>query len=379
MEVLGRVSSGMAHDFNNFLTTVNVYAELMLQGLPGESPLRDHAAQIQETTRHASALTQQLLALSRREEAETLVIDLNEALAEFAATARHLLSEEIEIDLRLHDRASPVRADPDQLARVLMNLVLNARDAMPEGGRLLLETSLRRREDLPVGCAGSPGQAEYVLLAVTDTGVGMDGETLRHAFEPFFTTKPEGQGTGLGLSIVYGILEQGGGHVHVSSEPGKGTRFELYWPRSEAASAQPAATGALPPPAASGEASPRILLVEDRADLRRALSGLLRAEGYQVAEAADGDEALRLAAAAAAPFALALSDVAMPKMGGLELARRLYRVHPGTPVLLMSGQPVDPVASREPLPEGIAFLAKPFHAHELAARIRSVLDARPAA
>ena len=374
MDVLGRVSSGMAHDFNNFLTTVGVYAELVLQGLPPESPLRDHATQIQETTRHASALTQQLLALSRRDEAETLAIDLNEAVAEFSAMIRHVLPEEIEVELRLRERASCVRADPDQLARVLMNLVLNARDAMPEGGRLLLETALRRRDELPADLAADPAHAEYVLLAVADTGVGMDEETLSHAFEPFFTTKRESQGTGLGLSIVYGILEQAEGHVHVSSEPGKGTRFELFWPRCETPVERSSAPTAPSPGAVPlGEPLARILLVEDRGDLRRALAGLLAGEGYDVVQAAGGDEALALAATASRPFDLVVSDVVMPGVGGLELARRLDRAQPGARVLLTSGQVTDLPSDGEPLPEGVVFLPKPFAPRALVERIRGLL------
>jgi signal transduction histidine kinase/CheY-like chemotaxis protein len=374
MDVLGRVSSGMAHDFNNFLTTVGVYAELVLKGLPPASPLREHALQIQETTRHASALTQQLLVLSRRDGSEAAVIDLNEAVAELSAMVRHVLPEEIEVDLRLRERASFVRADPDQLARVLMNLVLNARDAMPAGGRLLLETSVRRREELPAEFAAGSSHPEYVLLGVTDTGVGMDEETLRHAFEPFFTTKTEGQGTGLGLSIVYGIVEQAGGHVHVSSEPGKGTRFELFWPRCEEP-VEPSAVAAPAPgaPAASGKL-PRILLVEDRADLRRALAEFLSGEGYDVAEAGSGEEGLDLAGTAQRPFDVAVSDVVMPGMGGLELARRLERVQPGIRLLLTSGQASDLPSDGAPLPEGLLFLPKPFGPRELARRIRALLE-----
>jgi CheY-like chemotaxis protein len=374
MDVLGRVSSGMAHDFNNFLTTVGVYAELVLKGLPPDSPLREHAVQIQETTRHASALTQQLLALSRRGDSETVVIDLNEAVAELSAMVRHVLPEEIEVDLRLRERASFVRADPDQLARVLMNLVLNARDAMPAGGRLLLETSVRRREELPAELTTGPSPPEFVLLAVTDTGVGMDEETLRHAFEPFFTTKPEGKGTGLGLSIVYGIVEQAGGHVQVSSEPGKGTRLELFWPRCEAPVAPSIAAAPAPgAPEASGKL-PRVLLVEDRADLRRALAEFLSDEGYDVAEAASGEEALDLAGTTQRPFDVAVSDVVMPGMGGLELVRRLAREQPGIRLLLMSAQATDLPSDGQPLPEGVEFLPKPFGPRDLARRIRELLE-----
>jgi len=373
MEVLGRIAGGLAHDFNNLLTTVNVYAELVIDGLEPHSSVRGDAEQIQKTTRQASSLTQQLLAFSRGN-SEQRVIDMNEAVLEASQMLRRILPEKTVFDYRLADRTACVRAGPDQLGRVLMNLILNARDAMPDGGSLHVEVAIRD-EDLPEALDAEAG-AEYVVLTVTDTGRGMDEETLSRAFDPFFTRRPDGEGTGLGLSIVYGIVEQAGGHVRAESEVGRGTRFEVYWP-FEAATVGAPASQRQPLPQNPG--AERILLVEDEAALRTVLVRVLRENGYEVVGAVDGEAALAELEDPAVRFDLVLSDLVMPRMNGYELADRLRRWHPETKVLLMSAQSNHAsLGGREP-PPGVDLLAKPFELRDLALRVRSVLEAPPRA
>ena len=373
MEVLGRIAGGLAHDFNNLLTTVNVYAELVIDGLEPHSNVRGDAEQIQKTTRQASALTQQLLAFSRGN-VEQRVIDMNDAVLEVSQMLRRILPEKTVFEYRLADRAANVRAGPDQLGRVLMNLILNARDAMPDGGSLCVEVAIRD-EDLPEALGAEAG-AEYVVLSVTDTGHGMDEETLARAFDPFFTRRPKGEGTGLGLSIVYGIVEQADGHVRAESEVGRGTRFEVYWPLEDAAAG---ALAAEPEPLSQQESAERILLVEDEEALRAVLVRVLRENGYEVVGTADGEAALAELEDPAARFDLVLSDLVMPRMNGYELADRLRQWHPETKVLLMSAESNHvSLGGREP-PPGVDLLAKPFELRELAVRVRRVLEGPPRA
>ena len=371
MEALGRMAGGLAHDFNNLFTTIGVYAEFLLRGLPAESGLRAEAQQIQRTTRQASALTRQLLTLSRRGYVETADLDLNEVVAEVIPVLERILGEDVELSCRLSERSAPLRANRSQLEQVLLNLVLNARDALPRGGTLQIETWSCRRADLPFAELDSQTpSAEYVALAVTDDGEGMDEDTRARAFEPFFTTKGGDRGTGLGLSIVYGIVRQSDGQVRLLSAPGKGTRFEFYWPRAEGGEPR-AASPELSAPARGHDE--RVLLVEDQEELREALLRVLREAGYHVEAAADGAAALDLALEPGAEFDLVVSDVVMPRMSGLDLAEHLAAAKPRTKVLLISGHMSHPSLRDREVPSGVALLAKPFEPVELTAKVRELL------
>ena len=371
MEALGRLAGGVAHDFNNLLTTIQLYADLLAEGLPAGSPLQDEVRRIEKAGRQAAELTQQLLAFSRRGEVQTEVLDLAAAVAESASMLRHLLGEDVELVCKLGNEPACVRANASELQQVLVNLALNARDAMPSGGRFTLEVSGVQRGEL--GTRGLPDtftQDEYVRLCASDTGVGMDAETRARAFDPFFTRKEVRKGTGLGLSIVYGIVTGGGGHLRLLSDPGEGARFELLWPRTrEAPAARSAPDGYRRAP--KGRES--ILLVEDEPDLRHALGQMLRGSGYRVTEAEDGEAALSLASLPEMELDLVLTDLVMPRMSGLELVDRLAALRPDLRVLLVSGHLNHPSLRDRRLREGTALLRKPFEADELTAKLREIL------
>ncbi|HEX8394411.1 MAG TPA: PAS domain S-box protein [Longimicrobium sp.] len=366
LEAVGRLAGGVAHDFNNLLMAILTHVYALQHGPALDEGARESAGEIQRAAERAAELTRQLLAFSRRQVLEPEVLDLNGVVAGVERMARRLVGEDVEVQLRVDPRLPAVRADRGQLEQAVMNLMVNARDAMPNGGRLVVET-----ESVRVG-AGVAGlsRGEYALLTVSDNGHGMDAEVRERIFEPFFTTKEVGRGTGLGLSTVYGIVQQSGGAVFVDSQPGEGTRFRLYFPAT-AGVPERAAPHPLPEPDGGGET---LLLVEDEEQLRAPLSRSLRERGYVVLEAADGREALEVAAGHPGAIDLLLSDVVMPRMGGVELARKLARERPGKPVLLMSGH------ASGPPPPGLvaAVLQKPVPPDELARRIRAVLDGREA-
>jgi signal transduction histidine kinase len=371
MEALGQLAGGVAHDFNNLLTTIQLYADLLIEGLPPDSPLLEEVERIQRAGNQAAELTQQLLAFSRRSEIHAEVLDLNEVVAESASMLRHLLGEDVELVCLLGPEPACVRSNAGELQQVLVNLALNARDAMPGGGRFTLELGALARAELRArGLPESLAADEYVLLAAGDTGVGMDAETRARVFDPFFTRKDVRKGTGLGLSIVYGIVSRAGGHVRVLSEPGKGARFELFWPRSHEAPAESGAGAARPRPRGGPES---ILLVEDDPDLRTALARTLRGSGYRVVEVEDAEAALAVAERPDAHIDLVISDVVMPKMSGLELVERLARLRPGWRVLLVSGHLNHPSLRDRALPPGVDLLQKPFESAELARRLRELL------
>jgi len=375
MEVLGRIAGGLAHDFNNLLATVNVYAELVLDGLERGTSLYADAEQIQKTTRMASVLTQQLLDLSRGS-GDLVRVDANDAILEVAQMVRGVLPDDIVFEHRLCERPLPVLAGSEQLGRVLMNLIMNARDAMPDGGRLEVAADVRS-EGLPAALDAEPG-AEYALLTVTDTGQGMDAETLSRAFDPFFTRKTGREGSGLGLSIVWGIVDQAGGHVCAESRMGHGTRFEVYWPLAvEGAAGDRLAEG----PAALGPVAGRVLLAEDEDPLRIVLARILRQAGYEVVEARDGQEALEAHEGATADgrgFDLVVSDVVMPRMDGYDLAERLRSRDPAVRILLMSGQARHPSLGDRSAPPGVEVLRKPFAVADLVTRARRIVPGPPA-
>jgi two-component system cell cycle sensor histidine kinase/response regulator CckA len=331
MEAVGQLAGGVAHDFNNLLTVINGFGDLLRDRLAPSDPMYGPVEEIRKAGERAAALTYQLLAFSRRQMLNPVLLDLNEAVADAENLLRRLIGEDVELVTVLRPALGRVQVDPGQLQQVILNLVVNARDAMPQGGRLTLETA---KVDLDAACAqqrlAQPGP--YVMLAVSDTGCGMDAETQAHIFEPFFTTKEQGKGTGLGLATVYGIIKQSGGHVWVYSEPGLGTTFKIYLPRVEAAGET---DDPVAPPAALPRGSETILLVEDEGQVRALVEGVLRNAGYTVLVASRGDAALALAAEHESHIHLLLTDVVMPGMSGRDLANHLTPAQPGMQVLYM--------------------------------------------
>jgi PAS domain S-box-containing protein len=374
MEAIGQLAGGVAHDFNNLLTAIRGFAELLADRYQPGDPALDDLAEIRKAAERATALTRQLLAFGRRQILQPTALDLNAVLTDAVQMLRRLIAEDIDLRLRLSPDLRRVIADPIQLEQVLMNLVVNARDAMPDGGTLTIETtnvlldaSYARRQGITAAVTGP-----YALLQVTDSGIGMDSETQKRIFEPFFTTKSPGKGTGLGLATVYGIIKQSGGFVWVYSEVGAGTTFKVYWPSIEAPGHERTE------PSAISDTSPRgtetVLLVEDEESVRRLGRTLLERCGYRVLQAPDAATAETMAASEAGPIDLLLTDVVMPGASGPELFSRLSRVRPQMKVLYMSGYADDAIVHRGVLDPGVAFLQKPFSALTLTRKVREVLD-----
>jgi PAS domain S-box-containing protein len=374
LESVGRLAGGVAHDFNNLLTVINGYSDFLLKRLKPPDPLRSYANEIREAGERAASLTKQLLAFSRKQIIEPRVLDLNTTIRQSARMLQRLIGEDLVLKIDLLDGLGQVLADPDQVHQVLMNLVVNARDAMPDGGRLDIETTnidLSGESIAAFHDGASPGH--YVLMTVTDTGHGMD-ETIRlQVFEPFFTTKEVGKGTGLGLSTAYGIIRQSGGWIDVSSEVGIGTSFKVYLPRIDACAVPQEIRIGIP----TGGGSETVLLAEDQEAVRSLARIALTEFGYKVIEASDGDGAMSLAGAYAGEIHLLLTDVVMPGMDGRELSERLKKLRPTLKVLFMSGYTADVIAERGVIERGVAFLHKPFGPEELAQKVREVLDASP--
>jgi signal transduction histidine kinase/ActR/RegA family two-component response regulator len=373
LEAVGRLAGGIAHEFNNLLTRIRLYAGLAIEELPEGAPVLEDIGEIQKAGRQAAALTRQLLTFSRRGEVRPEVVDVDEVVENSSKMLRHLLGEKADLVFDRGDDRHLIHVDRGQLEQVLVNLLLNARDAMSLGGRVTITTSLvRAHEDRLRDLPEALGDDEYVLLEVCDSGVGMDAETRARAFDPFFTRKEVNQGTGLGLSVVYGIVNQANGHVRVLSEPEKGACFELYWPLSRDLPVAQLEAGSAPVVYRGDE---RILLVEDEVDLRAALKRLLASNGYHILDSGDPLAALRIAEASERSIDLLVTDVVMPAMSGVDLAEAVCASHPETRVLLISGHMVLDSALERALPSGVAFLAKPFEADELTAKVREVLDA----
>lgn len=368
MEAIGRLAGGVAHDFNNLLTSILSHSELLLGQLPDGSA-REDVETIRQTAERGAALTRQLLAFSRMQRVEPRLVDLNAVVLEAQRLLRRALGDPITLEISLSTIGS-VLADPGQLGQVLVNLALNARDAMPDGGTLTIAThETRVNESLAAQHSGLP-PGVYVTLTVADTGVGIPTEDQARIFEPFFTTKPTGQGTGLGLATVYGLVKQWGGYTAVESAPGSGTAFTIYLPRQEGT--QPVETGEAVRPLPRGTET--VLIVEDEATVRRSVRRLLTRHGYTVLEARHGADALRIIQDSAAPIALVLTDLVMPEMTGRELIAAL-KARPGTPkMLVMSGYEDPAVMPGDPLPAGTTFLAKPFTSEALLEAVRAVLD-----
>jgi two-component system cell cycle sensor histidine kinase/response regulator CckA len=377
MEAVGRLAGGVAHDFNNLLTVIRGYSELLLGRLGPTDAMRKDMEEVKKAADRASGLTRQLLAFSRRQFIAAKVVDLNALVANMDGMLRRLIGEDIvELCAELDSSTGAIKADPGQVEQVIMNLVVNARDAMPKGGRLTIETrNVTIGKGARLDAVGvEPGA--YVLLTVCDTGHGMDAETRSHLFEPFFTTKEKGKGTGLGLSTVYGIVKQSGGSITVESAPGRGTTFRIYFPRVE--QEIPGSAGGVETidPAHGRET---ILLVEDEPSVRGLVHETLRLHGYTVLEARHGIEALLTSARYVGPIHLLLTDVVMPQMSGPEVAEKLLIVRPGTKVLYMSGYPDHPVFDQGGVSRETGFLPKPFSPHVLAQKVREVLDGVKAA
>ncbi|MBI2528497.1 MAG: PAS domain S-box protein [Candidatus Rokubacteria bacterium] len=372
MEAVGRLAGGIAHDFNNLLTVILGRTELLLRRLVTEGPARRDVELIQATGRRAAALTQQLLAVSRRQVLRPQVLDLNTVVSGLGPMLRRVIGEDLELSITLDPGLGRVLADPSQIEQVLLNLVINARDAMPGVGRLTIETANAELDERYAHRHAGARPGQHVMLAVSDTGSGMDEATRARIFEPFFTTKE--RGTGLGLATVHGVVSQSGGTIWVYSEPGRGTTFKVYLPRAEDAVAVPASVEH-PPERPRG--SETILLVEDDEDVRALTREALEAHGYTVLDARGPEEALALAAAPGL-LHLLVADVVMPRMSGRELAAAVGRTRPGLRVLYVSGYAPDAVERHGILDPGAAFLSKPFTPLALAQKVWEVLAAGPA-
>jgi two-component system cell cycle sensor histidine kinase/response regulator CckA len=372
MESIGRLAGGVAHDFNNCLNVIQGFAQLCLAEAGENERLADDLLQVLKASDRAALLTRQLLAFGRKQVLQPEVLDLNQALAEMEKMLRRIIGEDIELVIDLAPDLGLVKADPGQLGQVIMNLAINARDAMPNGGTLTIETTNLELDAEQAARHESTAAGAFVVVAVTDTGKGMDGPTLAHIFEPFFTTKGIGKGSGLGLSMAYGIVKQSGGSIHVTSEVGRGTTFQVYLPRVLSATA---ATDSRPRPMpvrATGDET--ILVVEDEEGLRLLATTFLQAAGYTVLSAADGEQALLACERHADDIDLLLTDVVMPRVSGKLLAERLKRIKPALKILYMSGYPDQAILHQGVLEAGTQFLAKPFSEAELTRKVRTVLD-----
>jgi PAS domain S-box-containing protein len=373
MEAIGRLAGGVAHDFNNILTVINGHSELLLlRYLDTDDPLRWEVQQIQEAGERAAVLTHQLLAFSRRQTTQPKILNINDVVTDLQKMLRRLIDETIEMEIKLDPKLGRVKADSGQLTQVIMNLIVNARDAMPDGGTVTIETANTELEGEYLENRLEVVPGPYVLLTVKDTGIGLDAETQSHIFEPFFTTKGEGKGTGLGLSTVYGIIRQNNGYIWVYSELGQGTVFKIYLPRVandvfDEITPQPVEVTSL-------EGSETIMLVEDEANVRLVARKFLQKQGYTVLEAGHPKEALDLCRRDNHAIDLLITDVIMPDMSGRELAEQLTRKYPQLKVLYISGYANEALNHYGVIGSGIAFLEKPFSSESLAHKVRETLD-----
>src|SRR5436309_3550888 len=373
METIGRLASGLAHDFNNLLTAILGHCDILLKRLPEGATARKGIEEIRTAGERAAGLTRQLLAYSRRQVLKPQVIDLNSSVTSMVPMLRRLIGETVELDPTLQSDLGHVEADPSQIEQVIMNLVVNARDSMPRGGRIVVETSNADLDETFAKRHVPTRPGSYVMLAVSDTGSGMDKATLARIFEPFFTTKQLGKGTGLGLATVYGIVKQSDGYIWVYSEPGMGSTFKIYLPRVDAEVSLEEARET-PPPLPSG--SETVLLVEDDRTVRMLAGEMLRMNGCTVLQARVGREAPDLVRRHGQPIHLLLTAVVLAQVIAPQLATGVADIQPGIRVLYMSGYTDGVIAHHGVLDAGVAYLQKPFTADFLARKVREVLDAR---
>lgn len=374
MQALGRLTAGIAHDFNNLLTAINGFSELMRDQLPTDDPLRPAADNILRAGQRAADLIRQLLAFSRKQVIELRPLNINRVVTGMEALLRRILGEHIRLECHLDAQLGTVKGDASQIEQVLTNLVVNARDAMPDGGLLTIETANVVLDQAYVAGHFDVRPGEYVMLAISDTGCGIPPEVMPHLFEPFFTTKADGLGTGLGLATVYGIVKQNGGHVSAYSEVGVGTTFKVYLPRTDSPEISPPSAELRSGSTSVGTGDETVLLAEDNDDVRRIVQSTLERFGYRVLAASNAQQALQLAAQHPDPIQLLLTDVVLPDLNGKLLAERLRELRPATAVLYMSGYTDNVIVHHGVLEPGIEFLQKPFSPDQLAAKIRSVLD-----
>jgi len=370
MEAVGQLAGGVAHDFNNLLTAILGYCHLILDEVPEEDPLRPDLLEIQSAGERAASLTRQLLAFSRRQMLQPQLVDINTLVLQLEKLLRRLISEDVELVTMLAADLQPVTVDPASVEQILVNLAVNARDAMPAGGRLTIETENVELDEASAATQAAMKPGSYVMIAVSDTGTGMDAATRTRVFEPFFTTKEQGKGSGLGLATVYGMVKQSGGYIWVDSEPGRGATFKAYLPATAPAAGMPA------PAIDAGEpvGSETVLLVEDEDAVRALAREVLRRHGYVVLEARHGVDALRVAERHADEIHLMVADIVMPHMSGRELAERLATVRPAMKILFMSGY-TDHALVHDDVTPNTTFLQKPFTPEVFARRVRKVLDA----
>jgi PAS domain S-box-containing protein len=370
MEAIGRLAAGVAHDFNNLLTVVTGYCGMLLAPLKEHDPLHEEISEINKAAERAASLTRQLLAFSRKQVLRPRVLDLNSIVAEMDRMLRRLIGEDVDLVTVLDPHLGSVSADPGQIEQVIMNLAVNSRDAMPQGGKLIIETANMDLAEAVTRRHMKIAPGSYVTLAVTDTGTGMDAETQARVFDPFFTTKAQGEGTGLGLSTVYGIVTQSGGTVQLYSEPGHGSTFKVHLPRVQKAHAHADAPCSVAP---SG-GSEKILVVEDEDAVRSLICSILQRQGYTVLRAKNGGEALLACERHSGTIDLMITDVIMPSMSGDDLAARLNTVRPEMKVIFMSGYTDSAIVHHGVLANGTAFLEKPFTPQAVARKVREVLD-----
>jgi two-component system cell cycle sensor histidine kinase/response regulator CckA len=370
LEAVGQLAGGVAHDFNNLLTVITGYSDLLLKRIDEGDSNRTRVEEIKQAAARASSLTRQLLAFSRKQVLQPKIFDLNTLVADMGKMLRRLIGEDIELTTALTGNAVRINADPGQMEQVLMNLVVNARDAMPDGGKITIETAHIQVDQIYADNHLAVQSGSYVMLAVSDTGSGIDPETRKHIFEPFYTTKEQGKGTGLGLSTVYGIVKQSGGNIWVYSELGQGTTFKVYMPQVADEVSLP---GNRVEPATTLTGTETILLVEDEPQIRRLAYEFLSESGYNVLASSDGRAALQILQERVVDVHLIVTDVIMPQMSGRELAERAREISPETKVLFMSGYTNDAIVRHGVLDPGTWFIQKPFAPDALARKVREVL------